>query len=443
LGSKFLQTLRLGLKTLMLHKLRSGLAVLGIMIGVTAVIWLVAMGEGVSYQAQQQIKELGATNIIIRSIKPAGNQSSGGQSSFFVTYGLLRDDFKRITQTVPTVRRAVPLREILKEVRYLDKTCEVTLLGCTPDYLDMNHLKLAEGRFLSDRDLNRVDNVCVLAYGTAVQLFPYEDPIGRAIQVDKDFYQVIGVTQERAASGNIGGSFSGKDYNKDVYIPLTTLRARIGDQVLTSRAGSREGEIVELSQMTVTVGDIDDVDDTAAVIKVLLEKFHKSVDYSIIVPKELLRQAEVLQTMFRWLSAVIAGISLLVGGIGIMNIMLATVTERTREIGIRRALGAKRRDIVQQFLIETVVLSATGGVIGMLFGFFCRYAVQFAQWLLATFSPQLFSDLPEAIRKLDPLIQPWSVMTAFGVSVMVGIVFGLYPARRAAMMDPIEALRHE
>ena len=443
MGSKFLQTLRLGLKSLLLHKLRSGLAVLGILIGVTAVIWLVAMGEGVSYQAQQQIKELGATNIIIRSIKPAGNQSGGAQSSFFVAYGLLRDDFKRITSTVPTVRRAVPLREILKEVRFLDKTCEVRLVGCTPDYLEMNNLRLAEGRFLSDRDLNRVDNVCVLANNTAMHLFPYEDPIGRSIQVDRDFYQVIGVTQERAASGNIGGSFSGQDYNKDVYIPLSTLRARIGDQVATSRAGSREGEIVQLSQMTVTVGDIEEVDDTAAVIKILLEKFHKVEDYSIIVPKELLRQAEVLQTMFRWLSAVIAGISLLVGGIGIMNIMLATVTERTREIGIRRALGAKRRDIVQQFLIETVVLSATGGLIGMVLGFTCEYAVKFAQWLLETFSPQLFSDLPEAIRKLEPVIQPWSVLTAFGVSVMVGIVFGLYPARRAAMMDPIEALRHE
>ena len=273
MGSKFLQTLRLGLKTLLLHKLRSGLAVLGIMIGVTAVIWLVAMGEGVSYQAQQQIKDLGATNIIIRSIKPAGNQS-GLQTGMFVSYGVLRDDFHRITSTVPTVLRAVPLREIQKEVRYMDKTAEITLVGCTPDYLDMNNLKLAEGRFISDRDQDRVDNVCVLAHDTANQLFPFEDPIGRAIQVDKDFYLIVGVTRERAASGNIGGSFSGKDYNQDVYIPLNTLRARIGDQVMTSKAGSREGEVVQLSQMTVTVGDVDEVDDTAAVIRLLLEKFH-------------------------------------------------------------------------------------------------------------------------------------------------------------------------
>jgi putative ABC transport system permease protein len=442
MGSKFFQTFRLGVKTLMLHKLRSGLAVLGIMIGVTAVIWLVAMGEGVSYQAQQQIKELGATNIIVRSIKPAGN-ASGTQTGLFVSYGLLRDDFKRITSTIPTVRRAVPLREISKEVRYMERTSEIRLVGCTPDYLEMNNLKMAEGRFLSDRDLDRVDNVCVLAYDTALQLFPYEDPVGRAIQVDKDFYQVVGVTRERAASGNIGGSFSGQDFNKDVYIPLSTLRSRIGDMVMTSRAGSREGEVVELSQVTVTVGDIEDVDDTAAVIQVLLEKFHKTVDYSIIVPKELLRQAAVLQTMFRVLSAIIAGISLLVGGIGIMNIMLATVTERTREIGIRRALGAKRRDITQQFLIETVVLSGTGGLLGLLFGFLCHPVISAAHMILDNFFVNLARDLPPAIQDLEPRIEPWSVVTAFMVSVLVGVLFGLYPARRAALMDPIEALRHE
>lgn len=440
--SKFLQTLRLGLKTLLLHKLRSGLAVLGIMIGVTAVIWLVAMGEGVSYQAQQQIKDLGATNIIVRSIKPSGNQS-GLQQARFLSYGVLRDDFKRITSTVPTVVRAVPLREIQKEVRYLDKTAESRLVGCTPDYLEMNNLKLGQGRFISDRDQDRVDNVCVLAYGTATQLFPYEDPVGRAIQVDKDFYLVVGVTNERAASGNIGGSFSGQDFNSDVYIPLSTLRARIGDQVMTSKAGSFEGEIVQLSQVTVTVGDVEEVDDTAAVIRLLLEKFHKAVDYSIIVPKELLRQAAVLQLMFRVLSALIAGISLLVGGIGIMNIMLATVTERTREIGIRRALGAKRRDIIQQFLTETVVLSTTGGVLGVVLGFCCYFGVSGAQWFLKHVAPAIYSDLPPAIQKLEPRIEPWSVIAAFLVSVAVGVVFGLYPARRAAMMDPIDALRHE
>ncbi len=441
--SKFLQTLRLGLKSLLLHKLRSALAVLGILIGVASVIWLVAAGEGVSYQAQQQIQELGAKNIIIQSIKPVSSSSSSGQGSLFVTYGLLRDDFKRIASTIPTVQRAVPLREIKKEARYLDKAVDIRLVGCTPAYLELNRLEVGNGRFLTDRDLDRVENVCVIADQAAEELFPYEDPIGKAVQVDQDFYKIVGRTKDRVVSGNIGGSISGQDYNKDLYIPLSTLRTRIGDRVATNRSGTREFEVVELSQITVTVDKIEEVEDTEAVIRILLEKFHKNVDYAITVPKELLRQAEVTRMMFNALLAVIAGISLLVGGIGIMNIMLATVTERTREIGIRRALGAKRRDIIEQFLSETIVLSATGGLLGVGLGFLCGPVIWCLQKGVTRFFPLVAADLPPIILELKPLIAPMSVVAAFLVSVVVGVVFGLYPAQRAAMMDPIEALRHE
>jgi putative ABC transport system permease protein len=439
---KFLQTLRLGLKSLLLHKLRSGLAVLGILIGVTAVIWLVAMGEGVSHQAQEQIKKLGATNIIVRSIKPA-TDSSGGSNSFLLQYGLLRDDFKRFVSNIRTVRRAVPLREIRKEARYADRKVEARLVGCTPDYLEMNSLTMDRGRFLIERDGFEPDNVAVLAAQTAEILFPYEDPIGKAVLVDQTFYTVIGQTENREATGSIGGSFSGQDYNLDIYIPLRTLESRIGDTVIISRAGGREGEIVELSQITVTVGDISEVDDAADMIRILLEKYHVNLDYSIIVPKELLRQAEVMQMMFNVLLVLIAGISLFVGGIGIMNIMLATVTERTREIGIRRALGAKQRDIVQQFLSETIVLSATGGFLGVVFGLFCYPVIKVVQEVFSRALPSVWNALPPNIQQLEPRIALWSVVAAFLISVIVGVVFGLYPARRAALMDPIEALRHE
>ncbi len=360
---RFLQTLRLGLKSLLLHKLRSGLAVLGILIGVTAVIWLVAMGEGVSYQAQQQIKELGANNIIIRAAKPpseATRNTGGGRGISVLVYGLLRDDFRRIIG-ISTVRNATPMREVRREVRYLDHVTDIRLVGCTEEYLGLANLKMARGRFLSDYDEEHSDNVCVIADQTAKILFPYEDPLGKAIQLDDQAYVVVGQTEDRMSSGNVGGSFASLNYNLDVYIPLSTLRWRIGDRVISSRSGSMEGEEVQLSQITATVDDLDDVDQTAGVIRTQLEKFHKFVDYEIIVPKELLRQAEVLRLMFKVLLALIAGIALVVGGIGIMNIMLATVTERTREIGIRRALGAKQGDIIQQFLTETVVLSATGG----------------------------------------------------------------------------------
>jgi putative ABC transport system permease protein len=442
MSSRLLQTLHLGLKSLLLHKLRSGLAVLGILIGVTAVIWLVAMGEGVSYQAQQQIKELGATNIIIRSVKPP-QESSRATRSFMIEYGLLRDDFERIKSNVPTVVQATPLREIRKEVRHNAEFIDARLVGCTPQYLEMNNLHLERGRFLTDRDMNRVDNVCVIAAHTAATLFPYQDPIGKSIRIDRDFYVVIGQTAERTATGGIGGSFSGQDFNQDVYIPLSTLRARIGDRVITARSGSFEGEVVQLSQITVTVSDISEVDETADLIKLLLEKYHKNPDYAVIVPKELLRQAEVMRIMFNVLLVLIAGIALLVGGIGIMNIMLATVTERTREIGIRRALGAKQRDIVEQFLSETIVLSATGGLLGVLLGFCCWPVIEGLRWSLTTLLPDVMSSLPPNIRDLEPRLAPWSVAAAFLISVAVGVVFGLYPARRAALMDPIEALRHE
>jgi len=445
--ARLLRTLRLGFKSLLLHKLRSGLAMLGILIGVTAVIWLVALGEGVSYQAQEQIKQLGATNIIIKSVKPPQSSSRGSAGSFIVDYGLKRADFERIVETIPTIHRAVPLREIRSEIRTGRRLADVQLLGCTPEYFEINHLKMDRGRFLSDRDMTQRDNIAVIADETAKQLFPYEDPIGKSIQVvvngNIDLYVIVGQTQSRTPSAAIGGSLAGRDYNLDLYIPISTFRWRIGDQVITLNPGSREGHRVEIDQITVTVGDISQVEETADVIETLLQKFHKNPDYTITVPKELLRQAEMLQMMFNVLLVLIAGISLMVGGIGIMNIMLATVTERTREIGVRRAMGATRRDIIVQFLAETTVLSGLGGSLGVLFGFLCEPAVRAVRKAVEKYLPEVWASLPPSIQALEARIAPWSIVVAFGISVFVGIVFGLYPARRAAMMDPIEALRHE
>jgi putative ABC transport system permease protein len=299
------------------------------------------------------------------------------------------------------------------------------------------------GRFLEDRDENPPDNVCVIAEEAAERLFGFENPIGKSIQIDRDFYQVVGETARRDPTAAIGGSMESQDYNMDVYIPLGTLRSRIGDMVLTSRSGSREGEVVELSQITVSVADLALVDQTADIIRLLIEKYHKIPDVKVVVPKELLRQAEVIRLIFNFLLILIAGISLVVGGIGIMNIMLATVTERTREIGIRRALGATRRAIIYQFLVEAVVLTGLGGGLGVGFGFLITPVVNLLRYFAVTVFPDVMSTLPPIVVELQPRIASWSIIVSLLISIGVGLGFGLYPAMRAAMMDPIEALRHE
>ena len=437
MNSSLLQTIRLGLKSLVLQKMRAGLAALGIFIGTTTVIWLVAVGEGVSHRAQQQILELGATNVIVRTKEPnAGSEK--GSNSRVKTYGLLRADFRRIVENIPNIRRAIPMKELRFELRLGNRTADAKLVGCVEDYLKLNQLEIARGRWLTPRD--RGNKVIVLADDTVKRLFPYENPIGQTIWVGSEFYKVIGQTKPRTASAAIGGSLDSRDYNLDAYIPLKTLRNRVGDLVMKRVGGEFQGEHVELSQITVEVNDIADVDEIAAIITMLLEKYHDKEDYAVVVPKELLRQAARTRAMFNVLLVVIAGISLLVGGIGIMNIMLATVTERTREIGIRRALGATRQHIIHQFLVETVVLTASGGLLGVLFGLLCGPLFRGFREGITIMSPDL---LPPIIHTLEPRIAPWSVVLSLVISLGVGLIFGVYPARQAARMDPIEALRHE
>lgn len=439
-----LQTIRLGLKSLLLQKLRAGLAALGIFIGTATVIWLVAMGEGVSHQAQQQIKDLGATNIIVRSIQP--NSTDDGKendsNSRVKSFGILRADYDRITSNIPSITRAVPMRELRREIRVGDLNADAKLVGCSEEYMELNQLGIARGRWFNRQDER--ENVIVLADQTAQTLFPFENPIGKKVRVSgfsgNDLYVVVGQTKRRMASAAIGGSLEAREYNMDAYVPITTLKKRIGDFVMWRISGGIAGEVVELSQITVTVDELENVDETAAIIESLLERFHEREDYAVVVPKELLRQAERTRAMFNVLLVVIAGISLLVGGIGIMNIMLATVTERTREIGVRRALGATRAHIIHQFLTETIVLTGIGGLLGVGFGMLCGPIFRTTRDFVNSMAPE---SLPEIVSTLEPRIAPWSVILSLCISVGVGVLFGLYPARQAAYMDPIEALRHE
>jgi putative ABC transport system permease protein len=422
--------LKLGMKSLLLHKLRSGLTVLGIVFGVAAVISMLAVGEGSSRDAQLRIQQLGATNLIVRSVKPTDEtQASGGRPARVLNYGLKYEDFDRIMATVPTIKKALPIREIRKQIRHLEKYIDGRVVGTTQDYDDFNRLEIERGRFLTEADNARVMNYAVLAHDTAKTLFPIEDPVGQSVKLGTDYYTVIGVTKQRGSTAAVGGSLSGQEFDKDVYIPLTTCKLRFGEKILNSRAGSMEAEETQLSQVTLQVGSIAEVRPTHPIIEGAVKPpgsthFQKK-DVDIVVPYELLLEAQRTARQFSIILGTIASISLLVGGIGIMNIMLATVTERTREIGIRRALGAKRKDITQQFLIETVVLSGVGGLLGVTLG--------------VTIPQIIVYFIPEQ----KAIVTGSSVFLAFGISVGIGILFGLYPARRAAMMDPIEALRHE
>jgi putative ABC transport system permease protein len=303
-------------------------------------------------------------------------------------------------------------------------------VATTPDYAAINQLDLAAGRFLTVDDDRSMRNVIVLGSNTAQRLFPFDDPVDQTVRMGNYFYKVVGVLRERMPTGGSGGSQAAEDFNNDVYLPLQTCKVRFGERVFVRQSGSFSGEKVELSQVTLTISDMDKVRPAGDVIREILQSRHLKSDWAVTVPLDRLEEAERAKDRFTRLLVLIASISLVVGGIGIMNIMLATVTERTREIGIRRALGAKRRDITLQFLVEAVVQTNVGGLVGVLGGLAMVFTI-----------PYIYAKLTGT--NLPAKVDVFSIFLSLGVAVGVGIVFGLYPARRAALLDPIEALRHE
>jgi putative ABC transport system permease protein len=438
--TKIRRTISMAVRNLWLHKLRSFLSVLGIIIGTAAVISLMAFGEGSMQDALEDIKKQGLTNVIVTSVKPP-EEATSQRRSFVANYGLTDDDHRRFVETLKNlVTATLPMRVFPAELRPVtdSRLYNGRVVGTTPRHAIVYKLEnmIAAGRFLTEQDEEPIPrNVCVIGSELAAELFPGEDPINKTIRISgKDrAFVVVGVLKDRMP--NTSGAEIEK-YNGDMYIPLKACRSLLGEISFIRATGARGAEKVQLSQVVLTVDDSGDTDavrdrvrGVADIVRAQLSATHPKKDWDIRIPLDRLEEAERTRDRYRILLAFIAGISLLVGGIGIMNIMLATVTERTREIGIRRALGAKRSDITLQFLLEAVVQTTLGGVIGVLVGLSMVFLVPYV-------ASQFNYRVPAAIHN-------WSIILAFSVAVAVGILFGWYPARRAAGLDPIEALRHE
>jgi len=411
---------RLGLGDVWRHKTRSFLTMLGMVFGVASVIAMLAVGEGASQQALDAIKRLGSQNILLSSEKPSDDSGGSSKRSKLVMYGLLYDDEQRIRETIPNVVLTVPARMVRRNTRFGDRQLELRVVETDPSWFDVVERPVLAGRVLKRNDLYSVANVCVLTEMGVRRLLAAEEVVGQMIRIGSGSFEVVGIVKNED-----GGSVRAPDSEADVYIPMSTGKKMFGDtSIRYTPDGHTEGERIELGQIIVRMSSTDDVEAGSKAIESMLARFHKRKDYKIDVPLTLLREAERTKKTFNIVLGAIAGISLLVGGIGIMNIMLASVTERTKEIGIRRAIGARKSRIMVQFLINTCVLSIGGGLVGLLLGVAIPMVIT------------LTTDMPT-------VVEPYSLFLAFGISAGIGIVFGLYPAMRAASLDPIEALRQE
>jgi len=419
--TKLLRNIMLGVENLLLHKLRSFLTMLGVVFGVGSVVAMLSVGEGASKEALEQIRKVGSNNIIITSVKSLEEETSTTTRVRMSIYGLTYADNKRISEIFETIKQTVPVKQIREEGHLGERSLELRVVGTIPAWFDLVKRKVIAGRVLVPSDAENQAAVVVLTEFGARKLLATRNTIGQVLRIGGNSFRIIGIIK---SEGGKAADIQIPDQEIDAYIPIDVARVYYGDTSLKMASGSFEAKRVELEQIIVEVDEMENVEAKAKVIEIMLERFHNKKDYEMSVPLALLRQAEATKRTFNIVLGSIACISLLVGGIGIMNIMLASVTERTREIGIRRAIGAKRRQIIVQFLIETIVLSTIGGIVGLGIGV-------------------LIPLLITLIAGMPTVITPVSIMLPLFISVGIGIVFGLYPAARAAEVDPIIALRHE
>jgi putative ABC transport system permease protein len=418
---KVADTVTLGLHNLVVHLARSGLTALGIVFAVWSVIAMLAINEGFSYESQQALRELGSDNIIIESVKPPNSESkASGQTGGALSYGLKRVDVARLRDSIPGIKRCVSVHRTLKFAYRPGRNLAASVIATEPTYAQVARTDLTSGRFLSAADVLQNKPYCLVTQSLARRLFGYLDPIGRTLRLSNEPFVVVGILSQlpRALAG------SGGDVGNTVIIPLTTDHTRFGEYTIMWGKGGGTSEKVEVSQVILQMGDDRAVLNGANIARSLLARHHDQEDYEVTVPLELIEQRKKQQRLWNIMFLMIASISLVVGGIGIMNIMLASVTERTREIGVRRALGAKRRDIITQFLVESVTLTTVGGLVGIGIG-------MLVPWIV------------ESFLNLKTIVSPATLLLPLCMAMIVGLVAGLYPAMRAARLDPIVALRHE
>ncbi len=414
--AQYIPDLKLGLGNLLLHKLRTLLTMLGMIFGVAAVVAMLSIGAGAQQQVMAFIEQLGVRNLIVEARETTSWEEN--QQRRKTSPGLTLSDLRVIRANVEGVKEATA-RKRFTPTRMLPKPQRdaPTVFGVEPNYERIAGLRLAAGRFFTADEAERAAPVCVLGEGARANLFGVEDAVGKHVKVNEQWFHVIGVVgPQLTVQGGVEG-VGVTDMNNLIYTPVAAAMLRLED----SKSRYRD----EIDGIYLQLASTDLSLPTADVVRSILDTTHRGEnDFSVVVPAELLAEQRRTQRIFDTVMVAIASISLLVGGIGIMNIMLASILERTREIGVRRALGARQKDIVRQFLIEATLISFVGGVMGIAFGFGISYLIS---WLAGW----------------TTIVTPISVVVAFVVSASVGLLFGIYPATKAARLDPVEAIRYE
>ncbi|MBN2281357.1 MAG: ABC transporter permease [Candidatus Marinimicrobia bacterium] len=399
------EVLKISIKGLQEHKTRTFLTMLGIIFGVASVISMLAIGEGARRKTMSQIQALGLNNIIVQHSEPDHNFN---KNSIVLNY----QDLRGVKNVIPTIRTAVPILQEEMEVNFAVRFEEAEVIGTEPEYFQMMSMNLNKGGYFSHYDNLMRNRVCILGHDLLISLFNAEEAVGKKIRINDVWFTVIGTLEYQPVS--VAGNTE-VNLNKRVFIPIQTMESRI----------DREPTRPELDQIILQVTNSEFVTTTSDFVEKVLSRRHNGdKNFKLIVPEQLLKQSEETQRIFNIVMGAIAGISLLVGGIGIMNIMLASILERTKEIGLRRSLGATKLDIRNQFLVEAIIISLGGGIVGIILGYGLSWGVTaFSDW--------------------ETVVSLWSVLLSVGVSSLVGILFGFFPAKKAAELDPIEALRYE